>query len=90
MDGVTIKGSRFRKSVFEYVTTEKGNSNNKLIVEINSFDNPFPYQRLTIQSMVFDFLMQKSNGKYIELYNLQSFEVNVLSKEQTLLETFRL
>jgi predicted nucleotidyltransferase component of viral defense system len=86
MDGVTSKGSRFRKSLFEYVTTEKGNANNKLIVEINSFANPFPYQRLTIQSMVFDFLMQTSNEKYIEQYNLQSFEVNVLSKEQTLLE----
>ncbi len=86
MDGVTSKGSRFRKSVFEYVTTEKGNANNKLIVEINSFANPFPYQRLTIQSMVFDFLMQTSNEKYIKQYNLQSFEVNVLSKEQTLLE----
>lgn len=86
MNGVTSKGSRFRKSVFEYVTTEKGNANNKLIVEINSFANPFPYQRLTIQSMVFDFFMQTSNEKYIEQYNLQSFEVNVLSKEQTLLE----
>ena len=86
MEGVTSKGSRFRKSVFEYVTTEKGNANNKLIVEINSFANPFPYQRLTIQSFVFDFLMQTNNEKYIEQYNLQSFEVNVLSKEQTLLE----
>lgn len=36
--------------------------------------------------MVFDFLMQTSNEKYIEQYNLQPFEVNVLSKEQTLLE----
>lgn len=86
VDGVTSKGSRFRKSVFEYITTEKGNANNKLIVEINSFANPFPYQRLSIQSMVFDFLMQTSNENYIEQYNLQSFEVNVLSKEQTLLE----
>jgi predicted nucleotidyltransferase component of viral defense system len=86
MDGVTSKGSRFRRTVFEYVPTEKGNANNKLIVEINSFANPFPYQRLTIQSMVFDFLIQTKNEKYIEQYNLQSFEVNVLCKEQTLLE----
>lgn len=86
MDGVTSKGSRFRKSVFEYVSTEKGNSNNKLIVEINSFANPFPFQRLTIKSMVYDFLIQTGNEKYIEQYNLQSFEVNVLNKEQTLLE----
>jgi predicted nucleotidyltransferase component of viral defense system len=86
MDGVTSKGSRFRKSVFEYLTSEKGNANNKLIVEINSFTNPFPYKRLTIQSMVFDFLMRRKNEKYIAQYNLQSFEVNVLNKEQTLLE----
>lgn len=86
MAGVTSKGSRFRKSVFEYVTTEKGNANNKLIVEINSFANPFPYQRLVIRSMVFDFLMQTSNEEYIEQYNLKPFELNILSKEQTLLE----
>lgn len=86
MDGVTSKGSRFRKSVFEYVTTEKGNTNNKLIVEINSFANPFPFQKLIIQSMVFNFLMQTGNEKYIEQYNLHPFQVNVLSKEQTLLE----
>jgi predicted nucleotidyltransferase component of viral defense system len=86
VDGVTSKGSRFRKSVFEYVTTEKENASNKLIVEINSFTNPFPYQRLTIQSMVFDFLKQTNNEKYIEHYCLQPFEVNVLSKGQTLLE----
>jgi len=85
-DGVTSKGSRFRKSVFEYVTTEKGNVNNKLIVEINSFANPFPYQRFHIKSMVFDFLMQTANEKYIVQHNLKPFEVNVLSKEQTLLE----
>lgn len=86
IEGVTSKGSRFRKSVFEYITTEKANANNKLIVEINSFANPYPYQRLPIKSMVFDFLTQTGNEKYVEQYNLQSFEVNVLSKEQTLLE----
>ena len=86
MAGVTSKGSRFRKSVFEYVSIDKSNHNNKLIVEVNSFTNPFPFQRLTIQSFVFDFLMQTGNEKYIEQYNLQSFEVNVLNKEQTLLE----
>lgn len=86
LEGVTSKGSRFRKSVFEYIPTEKDNANNKLIVEINSFANPFPYQRLSIQSMVFDFLMQTNNEKYIKQYHLQPFEVNVLSKEQTLLE----
>ena len=83
MDGVTSKGSRFRKSVFEYVSTDK---NNTLIVEVNSFANPFPYKMLSIKSFVFDFLMQTGNEAYIEEYHLHPFEVNVLSKEQTLLE----
>ena len=83
MDGVTSKGSRFRKSVFEYVSTDK---NNTLIVEVNSFANPFPYKMLSIKSFVFDFLVQTGNEAYIEEYHLQPFEVNVLSKEQTLLE----
>lgn len=86
MDGVTSKGSRFRKSVFEYVSIDKRNQNNKLIVEINSFANPYPFQRLTIKSIVFDFLMHTGNENYIEKYDLQSFEVNVLGKEQTMLE----
>lgn len=86
VEGVTSKGSRFRKSVFEYVSIEKVNTNNKLIVEINSFANPFPYQKLPIQSMVFDFLTETSNQGYIEEYNLHAFNLNILSKEQTLLE----
>ena len=83
MDGVTSKGSRFRKSVFEYVSTDK---NNTLMVEVNSFANPFPYKMLSIKSFVFDFLVQTGNEAYIEEHHLQPFEVNVLSKEQTLLE----
>lgn len=86
VDGVTSKGSRFRKSVFEYPKTQRNNANNKLIVEVNSFANPFPFERHIIKNMVFDFLMQTGNEKYIEEYNLQPFELNVLSKEQTLLE----
>ena len=86
MDGVTSKGSRFRKSVFEYVSIDKSNQNNKLIIEINSFANPFPFELLTIHSMVSDFLIHTGNEKYIDQYNLQSFAVNVLSKEQTLVE----
>jgi predicted nucleotidyltransferase component of viral defense system len=86
MAGVTSKGSRFRKTVFEYMSTEKDNANNKLIVEVNSFANPFPFHLLTIQSFISDFLMQTGNQEYIDQYNLHPFEVNVLSKEQTLLE----
>jgi len=84
--GVTSKGSKFRKSVFEYPSLEKSNNINTLLLEINAFANPFPYQKRSISSMVHDFLSDSGYRNYIERYNLQSFEVNVLDKEQTLLE----
>lgn len=86
MEGVTSKGSRFRKSLFQYMSIDKANFNNKLIIEINSFANPFPFQQLSLKSFVFDFLNQTGNEEYIEQYSLQPFEVLVLNKEQTLLE----
>lgn len=86
IENVTSKGSRFRKSVFEYPSLQEKASNNKIIVEINSFANPFPYQKLAIQPMVYDFLIQTKNEKYAIEYDLTSFELNVLNKEQTLME----
>lgn len=83
VDGITSKGSRFRKSVFEY---ESKNVNNKLIVEVNSFANPFPFRKMSIKSIVYDFYKASENINYIDQYNLQPFELNVLSKEQTLIE----
>ncbi len=81
VESITSKGSRFRKSVFEYAGIDTKNRNNRLIVEINSFANPFPYKQLTIKSFLFDFLTQTDNQKYIEQFNLEPFEVNVLNKE---------
>lgn len=86
LEGVTSKGSRFRKSVFEYSSTDKQYKNNRLIVEINSFANPFPYQQCKIKSFIYDFLKATNNEKYIDEYELKPFTINVLKKEQTLLE----
>ncbi|GAB4127876.1 MAG: nucleotidyl transferase AbiEii/AbiGii toxin family protein [Ignavibacteriales bacterium] len=84
--GITSKGSMFRKSVFEYPTFNTKYKNNRLIVEINSFANPFPNQKCEIKSFIYDFLKETNNSKYIEEYLLQPFTINILRKEQTLLE----
>ena len=86
VEGLTSKGSRFRKSVHEYISLDTKNKNNKVILEVNSFANPFPYQTQLIQSMVYDFLAKTQNDKYIEKYSLQPFHINVLNKDQTLVE----
>jgi predicted nucleotidyltransferase component of viral defense system len=47
--GVTSKGSRFRKAVYQYPQKpkqkQKVNISDSIIVEINSFANPFPYSK---------------------------------------------
>ncbi len=85
-DNATSKGSKYRKSVFEYLSFDKNNGANKLIVEINSFANPFPFKKHVIKSFIYDFLKNTDNDEYISKYNLEPFELNVLDKEQTLLE----
>lgn len=86
LEGITSKGSRFRKSVFEYSGIDKKYKNNRLIVEINSFANPFPNQQCIVKSFIYDFLNETNNSKYIEQYALQPFTISVLKKEQTLIE----
>ena len=82
LEGVTSKGSKFRKSVFQYSSIDKQYKNNRLIVEINSFANPFPYQQCTIKSFIYDFLNETNNTEYIEQYALLPFTVNVLKKNK--------
>ena len=85
-EGITSKGSRYRKSLFRYPSIQKIDPNNRLIVEINSFANPIPFQKRIIQSMLFDFLDQTNNQSYIDEHQLHPFEINILNKKQTILE----
>jgi len=85
-EGITSKGSRYRKSLFRYPTIQKNDPNNRLIVEVNSFANPIPFQKRIIKSMLFDFLDQTYNQSFIDEQQLHPFEINILNKEQTLLE----
>ncbi len=90
VDGVTSKGSRFRKAVYEFPITlkqkQKAVTSESIIVEINSFANPFPYHKLDIQSMIGEYLQSQKQDELIEKYDLKTFEVNVLDKKQTLIE----
>ena len=90
IDGVTSKGSRFRKAVYEFPVTvtqkQKLMVPESIIVEINSFANPFPYHRVGIQSMIGEYLQSQNQEELVKKYDLGAFEVNVLDKEQTLIE----
>lgn len=86
VENVTSKGSRYRKSVFEYESNVPRNTSNRLMLEVNSFANPYPFQEMSVKSLLYDFLITSENKKLVEDFELLPFRVNVLSKEQTLIE----
>jgi predicted nucleotidyltransferase component of viral defense system len=87
-EGITSKGSRFRKALYEFqvIRNQKSTITESIIVEINSFTNPFPYHKISIQSMIGEYLQSQNQNELVRKYGLEAFEVNVLDKEQTLIE----
>lgn len=83
-ENLISKGTRFRKSLYTYPPVLS--KNNRIVLEINSFANPFPYETLYINSFVYDFLSNTQNDAFIKNYGLEPFSLKVLCKKQTLLE----
>ena len=89
--GVTSKGSHYHKAFYAYpraVATEQVGAikAGQLLVEINSFANPYPSQKCTLSSFLTDFIIQSGNESLIEQYEMHPFEVTVLDKRRTLTE----
>ncbi len=90
LDGITSKQTRYRKTVYKYNKTISPESDlgiqELLILEINSFANPVPFKRMLVSSLIEQFLSETIQHDTIEKYGLQSFELNVLVLESTLIE----
>lgn len=90
MEGITSKGSKFRKTVHEYDKiiddANFGQAMDKLLVEINSFTTPNPHSPQQIESYIATFLRKTDKAELIEQYSLEPFHVNVLNVERTLVE----
>jgi Uncharacterized conserved protein len=91
VEGVTSKGSRFYKAVYAYPDmlkqkTKTAISSGNLLVEVNSFANPYPYETKSITSFIEVFLNKTGNHDLITEHNLQPFQVNVLDKRRTMIE----
>jgi len=83
----TSKGSRIRKSVWEYPSFYDDNLiSPTIILEINSFSNPFPYIKKEVSCYLHEFLNQKKHFDIIEKYELLPFNVNVLNYKRTFCE----
>jgi len=88
--GVTRKGSVYRKSLFQYPSNTNSrlvnNVQKRIIVEINSFANPYPFVQQEITSFIAEFLIATNQAEAIQEYGLQNFTLNILDKRRTMLE----
>lgn len=87
----TRKYSKYRKAFYRYpVTTENeiiGAVNpGQILLEIVSFANPYPYQKVFIKSFLTEYLENVGRNDIIEAYGMQGFEIQVLAKSRTATE----
>jgi len=90
LEGITSKGSRYRKTAYDYnkvidPSIPTGIMDH-LILEINSFGNPVPFEVRSINSLIGQFLNEIDNEATIVKYELEPYKVNVLSLKSTLIE----
>lgn len=90
VQGITSKGSRYRKSVYNFPGIQKKKVqmpvSDSLIIEINSFANPYPYEKRYIQSLIGQYMQENNQEKFVKEHGLESFEINILNKTRTLIE----
>lgn len=89
--GITSKGSHYHKAIYNYpqaldIPQAGGVKIGQLLIEINAFANPYPFQKCTIQSFLTEFLLMAGSQDIIEEYDMQPFKVNVLDRRKTLTE----
>lgn len=91
MPGETSKGSRYRKTYHRYKSViamgnEKSLVGDHVIVEINSFATPYPYEQRPVSSFIAQALQIKGHSQLIDSFGLQPFEINILDLRRTLCE----
>lgn len=89
--GLSSKGSRYRKLYFLYPQVEGISPigsllTGQLLIEINSFANPYPFARHSVGSFILNYLRQNKLHDIIEEYDLDEFKINVLDKRTTMTE----
>ncbi len=91
-DPITRKTSAYYKQLYIFPTAMSITGSlpirqGQILLEINSFGNPYPFVPIEIKSFITEFLQtQEQFNNVIEEYGLQPFTINVLDKRRTLLE----
>lgn len=87
----TSKGSHYHKAYYAYpsistIPTTSAVRAGELLLEINSFANPYPWEMRTIRCFITEFLLQSGNELLVEQFDMTDFEVPVLDYRRTLTE----
>ena len=90
VQGITSKGSRFYKAIYQYqnlvAPTLSAVKTGQLLIEINTYANPYPYVKQEISSFMADYFTTINRQDMIEQYELKPFLINVLDKRRTIIE----
>lgn len=88
----TIKNNRYRKTYHSYKSVlQQKNSclaflGNHVIVEINTYGNPYPFVKKSVQSFIAEMMASRNLNDMISEYDMRPFSLNVLDKRRTLCE----
>lgn len=88
----TIKNNRFRKTYHGYKSVLRNRKDklsflgNHVIVEINTYGNPYPFVRRAIKPFITEMMERRGLQSMIEELDMKPFELNVLDKRRTLCE----
>jgi hypothetical protein len=84
------KGSKFRKTVYQYPRsihgTDFGQASSELLVEVNAFTQPEPFGPRVLRTLIAEVLAGKGQNELINKFGLEDFTINVLSVRRTLVE----
>jgi hypothetical protein len=87
--GITNKKGMIRKTAHSYekqFSGKFGQIRNFIVIESSWLGNYEPYERGVVSSMIYEMMKESEQQKLIDKYEMNSFEVNVLSPKRTISE----
>lgn len=89
IDGITNKKGMIRKTAHSYekqFSGKFGQIRNFIVIESSWLGNYEPYEKGIVSSMIYEMMSQLGQQEIIEKYEMEPFEVNVLSLKRTICE----
>lgn len=89
IEGITNKKGMIRKTAHSYekqFSGKFGQIRNFIVIESSWLGNYEPYEKGTVSSMIYEMMKETKQQELINEYEMNSFEVNVLSPRRTICE----